>query len=100
MSHDRRSFVRLMTASLAAPWVATPAAAKNYPSKSVRIVVGYAVGGSNDIYARLIGQWLSDRLKHAFVVENRPGAGSNIATERMVAYGFATPFPAMSGAEP
>ena len=81
MSHDRRSFVRLMTASLAVPWVATPAAAKNYPSKAVRIVVGYAVGGSNDIYARLIGQWLSDRLKHAFVVENRPGAGSNIATE-------------------
>jgi tripartite-type tricarboxylate transporter receptor subunit TctC len=58
--------------------------AQTYPTKQVRIIVGFAAGGPNDILARLIGQWLSDRLGQQFIVENRPGAGSNIATEAVV----------------
>jgi tripartite-type tricarboxylate transporter receptor subunit TctC len=59
--------------------------AQTYPTKTVRWVVGYTPGGGNDIFARLIGQWLQDRLGQPFVIENRPGAGSNIATELVVA---------------
>ena len=58
--------------------------AQAYPSRTVRIVVGFPAGGVNDIIARLIAQQLSERLGHRFVVENRPGAGSNIATEAVV----------------
>jgi tripartite-type tricarboxylate transporter receptor subunit TctC len=60
------------------------ARAQAYPSRPVRIIVGYAAGGSNDIVARLIGQWLSERLRQPFVIENRPGAGTNLATEIVV----------------
>jgi tripartite-type tricarboxylate transporter receptor subunit TctC len=55
-----------------------------YPTRPVRIIVGFAAGGGNDIVARLIGQWLSEHLGQPFVVENRPGAGSNIATQAVV----------------
>ncbi len=58
--------------------------AQTYPSWPVRIIVGFAAGGPNDILARMIGQWLSERLGQPFVIENRPGAGSNIATEAVV----------------
>jgi tripartite-type tricarboxylate transporter receptor subunit TctC len=58
--------------------------AQTYPSRPVRIIVGFAAGGPNDILARLIGQWLSERLGQPFVIENKPGAGSNIATEAVV----------------
>ena len=58
--------------------------AQAYPSRPVRIIVGFAPGGGTDIMARLIGQWLSERLGQQFVIENRPGAGSNIATETVV----------------
>jgi tripartite-type tricarboxylate transporter receptor subunit TctC len=58
--------------------------AQAYPTRPVRIVVGFAAGGGADIAARLIGQWLSDRLDLSFVIENRPGAGSNIGTEAVL----------------
>ncbi len=63
---------------------APAAQAQGYPGKPVQIVVGYAAGGVNDILARLTGQWLSERLGQSFIVENKPGAGSNIATETVV----------------
>src|SRR6266478_6477246 len=60
------------------------ASALDYPTRPVRIIVGYPPGGTTDIVARLLGQWLSERLGQPFVIENRPGAGSNIATEAVV----------------
>ncbi|HEY1979851.1 MAG TPA: tripartite tricarboxylate transporter substrate-binding protein, partial [Xanthobacteraceae bacterium] len=57
------------------------AAAENYPTRPVHIIVGFAPGSASDIGARLIGAWLSERLGQQFVIDNRPGAGSNIATE-------------------
>lgn len=66
------------------PAASRVASAQSYPSRNVRIVVGFAPGGIQDIYARLIGQWLSDQLGQSFVVENRVGAGGNIATELVV----------------
>jgi tripartite-type tricarboxylate transporter receptor subunit TctC len=79
MKLPRRRFLGL-AASAAVP-LPRNARAQAYPSRPVRIVVGYAPGGGQDILARLIGQWLTDRLGQSFVVENRPGAGANIATE-------------------
>ena len=61
-----------------------PARAQAYPSRPVRIIVGITPGGASDVLARLMGQWLSERLGQPFVVENRPGAGGNIATEAVV----------------
>ena len=58
--------------------------AQDYPTRPVHIIVGFAAAGPSDIAARLIGQWLSERLGRQFVIENRPGAGSNIATEMVV----------------
>jgi tripartite-type tricarboxylate transporter receptor subunit TctC len=81
---SRRSFLQLAAASVALPIVPRLAKAQSYPNQPVRIMVGYAPGGSTDILARLIGQWLSERLGQQFLVENRAGAGSNIATEAVV----------------
>jgi tripartite-type tricarboxylate transporter receptor subunit TctC len=80
----RRQFLHLATGAVALPTVSRIARAQTYPSRPVRILVGYAPGGGNDIVARLIGQWLSERLGQTFVIENRPGAGSNIATAAVV----------------
>jgi len=80
----RREFLRLTAATVAAPALLQSAWAQSYPSRPVRIIVGYAAGGATDVVARLIGQWLSERLGQPFVVENRPGAGSNIGTEAVV----------------
>jgi tripartite-type tricarboxylate transporter receptor subunit TctC len=77
----RRRFLRLAAGAAAAPMLAPVAWAQAYPSRPVRIIVGFPPGGAADITARLMGQWLSERLGQPFVVENRPGAGTNIATE-------------------
>ena len=83
MQLPRRKFLHLMTgAALAA--AAPPARAQSYPARPVRIVVGFSAGGPNDINARLIGQWLSERLGQQFIVDNRPGASGNIAMEQVV----------------
>jgi tripartite-type tricarboxylate transporter receptor subunit TctC len=81
MKLARRRFLHLAANAVALPAVSRFAFAQAYPSRAVRIVVGYPAGGGVDINARLIGQWLSERLGQQFVVENRPGAGSNIAAE-------------------
>jgi tripartite-type tricarboxylate transporter receptor subunit TctC len=77
----RREFIMLVGAAAAWPLAAR---ARTYPSQPVRIIVGYPAGGSNDMVARLIGQWLSERLGQPFIIENRPGAGTNIAAESVV----------------
>jgi tripartite-type tricarboxylate transporter receptor subunit TctC len=66
------------------PAVSRVARAQAYPTRPVRIVVGFAAGGAGDIFARLIGQWLSDKLGQPYIVEDRPGAGGNISTEAVV----------------
>src|SRR4029450_11434808 len=74
-----------LSACAAALTVVSPLAwAQNYPSRPVHLIVATSAGGGNDIPARLIGQWLSERLGQQFIVENRPGAGSNIGTEFVV----------------
>jgi tripartite-type tricarboxylate transporter receptor subunit TctC len=80
----RRQFLHLAAGAAALPVVSRIARAQIYPSRPVRIVVGFAPGGGLDIRARLIGQWLQERLSQPFIVENRPGAASNIATEAVV----------------
>jgi tripartite-type tricarboxylate transporter receptor subunit TctC len=80
----RRQFLQLAGAAAAAPALPQLASALDYPTRPVRWIVGFPPGGGNDIFARLIGQWLSERLGQPFVIENRPGAGTNIATEAVV----------------
>jgi tripartite-type tricarboxylate transporter receptor subunit TctC len=84
MKLPRRQFLHVAAGAAALPAVSRFAWAQVYPSRPVRIIVGFAPAGSTDIMARLIGQWLSERLGQSFVVENRPGAGTNIATEAVV----------------
>jgi tripartite-type tricarboxylate transporter receptor subunit TctC len=80
----RRQFLQLAGAAAAAPAFPQFAAALDYPTRPVRIIAGFAAGGGVDVTARLIGQWLTDRLGQSFVIENRPGAGGNIGTEAVV----------------
>src|SRR5690349_10616158 len=77
----RRDVLRLIAGAAALPILPRHASAISYPSRPVRLLVPYPAGGAPDIVARLIGQWLSDRLGQQFIVDNRPGAGGNIATE-------------------
>lgn len=84
MKLPRRRFLRLAAGAAALPVFCRTARAQAYPTRPVRIVVGFTPGGSTDIGARLIGQWLQERLGQPFVIENRPGAGTNIATEAVV----------------
>jgi len=80
----RRQFLHLAAGAATFPAVSRIARAQTYPSRPVRFVVGFAPAGGNDIVARLIGQWLSQRLGQTFIIENRPGAATNIATEAVV----------------
>ncbi|HKS60282.1 MAG TPA: tripartite tricarboxylate transporter substrate binding protein [Xanthobacteraceae bacterium] len=84
MKLARRTFLHLGAGAAALPFAPRVVRAQPYPARPVRIVVGLAAGGSNDIIARLMGQWLSERLGQQFIIDNRPGAGSNIATEAVV----------------
>src|SRR5215475_6930003 len=84
MKLPRRNFLHLAAGAAALPTISRVAWAQAYPSRPVRIIVGAPPGGAFDILARLIGQWLSERFRQPFIVENRPGAGTNIGTEAVV----------------
>jgi tripartite-type tricarboxylate transporter receptor subunit TctC len=84
MKLHRRTLLQLTAAGVAAPVFPFSAAAEDYPARPVRVIAGFAAGGGVDITARLIGQWLNERLGQSFVVENRTGAGGNIGTEAVV----------------
>jgi tripartite-type tricarboxylate transporter receptor subunit TctC len=81
MKLPRRIFLHLAAGAAMLPAAFRIAKAQGYPSRPVRIIVGYAPAGAGDISMRLMGQWLSERLAQQFIIENRPGAGTNIATE-------------------
>jgi tripartite-type tricarboxylate transporter receptor subunit TctC len=78
---SRQRFLKLIASAVALPTFARIATGQNYPSRPIRIIVGFPPGGAADVTARLIGQWLSERLGQPFIIENRPGAGTNIGTE-------------------
>jgi len=84
MKLPRRNFLHLAAGAAALPAVSRVANAQSYPTRPVRVIVPFAAGGPLDILARLMGQWLSERLGQPFVIENRPGAAANIGTEAVV----------------
>jgi len=84
MQFPRRRFLRLAAGAAVLPAVSNIAKAQAYPTRSARLLIGYTPGGSADLTARLMGQWLSERLGQPFVIENRPGGGTNIATEAVL----------------
>src|SRR4051812_2869965 len=84
MTLERRRFLTLAAAAAAAPALSMRASALDYPNRPVRWIVGQAAGSSSDIAARLMGQWLTERLGQPFVVEDRPGAGGNLGTQAVV----------------
>ena len=84
MKLPRRQFLHLAAAAAALSGVSRIAWAQAYPTRPVRLLVGFPAGGVTDVFARLMGQWLSERLGQAFVIENRMGAASNLAAEALV----------------
>ena len=84
MKLPRRNFLHLAAGAASLPAVSRIARAQAYPTRPIRLIVGFSAGGGSETPARLIGQWLSQRLDQQFVIENRPGAGTNIATEAVV----------------
>ena len=84
MKLPRRRFLHLAAGAVALPALSHVAWAQTYPTRPVRLIVGFAAGGGTDVMARLMGQWLSERLGQTFIIENRPGASSNLATEVVV----------------
>ena len=84
MKLSRRKFLQLAASAAALPVASGIAWAQAYPTRPVRLIVGAPAGSSPDMFARLIAQWLSERLVQPFIIENRPGAGGNIGTEAVV----------------
>jgi tripartite-type tricarboxylate transporter receptor subunit TctC len=84
MKLPRRKFLHLAAGAAALPAISRIARAQVYPARPVRFITGFPAGGPTDILARLIGQWLSERLGQPFVIDNRPGGGGNIGTEAVV----------------
>jgi tripartite-type tricarboxylate transporter receptor subunit TctC len=84
MDLPRRKFLHWAAGAAAFPAMSSKTWAESYPSRSVRLVVPFPPGGPNDVFARLLGQWLSERLSQPFIVEHKPGAGGNIGTEVVV----------------
>src|SRR5262245_25651723 len=84
MKLPRRTFLHLAAGAAALPAVQRFAWAQAYPSRPARIIVGFPAGGGSDIIARLLGQWMTERLGQSFIIENRPGAGTNIAIDAVV----------------
>src|SRR5215468_6113996 len=84
MRPSRRRFLRFASGAIALPAFSRLARAQTYPNRPVRLIIGYTPGGSADLTARLMGQWLSEKLGQSFVIENRPGGGTNIATEAVL----------------
>jgi hypothetical protein len=84
MKLPRRTFLHLAVGAAALPAMSRAAGAQAYPSRPVRLIAPVAPAGANDIVARLMGQWLSERLGQPFIIENRPGGGNNIGTEAVV----------------
>jgi len=84
MKLARRKVLHLAAGAVALPAVSRVATAQTYPTRPVRLIVGYPAGGITDLYARLIGQWLSERLGQSFVIENRPGASGAIAVDSVI----------------
>src|SRR5439155_11129001 len=85
MRHRRRELLRIAASAAALAALPRAAWAENYPVRPVRLMIGYHAGGSTDLVARIIGGWLGERLGQSFVIENRPGAGTNIAVQAAVA---------------
>src|SRR4026208_409632 len=84
MKLPRRQFLHLAAGAAALPTISRIAWAQTYPTRPVRVIVPFAPAGTTDILARLIGQWLTERLGQSFIIENRPGAGTNIGVETVV----------------
>ena len=84
MKLPRRNFLRLAAGAAALSGGSRIAQAQTYPTRPVRLILGYAPGGAPDIVARLIGEWLSQRFGQPFIIENRPGGASNVGTEAVV----------------
>jgi tripartite-type tricarboxylate transporter receptor subunit TctC len=84
MKLPRRQFLHLAAGAAALPTISRLARAQAYPSRPVRLIVATPAGGPSDITARVMGQWLSERLGRAFIIDNRPGAGGNVGTEAVV----------------
>jgi tripartite-type tricarboxylate transporter receptor subunit TctC len=85
MTLARRKFLRIAASAAALSGIAPAASAQNYPARPLRLIVGYPAGGSTDLVARIMGAWLTDRLGQSVVIENRPGAGTNLAVQAVVA---------------
>src|ERR1700719_2747172 len=83
MTFHRRKFLHLAASAAALPAIPCIARADTYPSHPVRLIAGFAAGSTTDILARLMGQWLSQRLRPQFVIETRPGAGGNVGAEEV-----------------